>query len=212
MLSHLDCIIFPDRCEVIEVIPSQRYVYPIFKNGQSSLLTATKQNNWNIFLNEKIKKINSIDVFVRNPVERLTSGISSFILTTIRDHPDLDVNTVNWFAENYLYLNRHYAPQFLWLVNLARYTHIECVLNFLEISDIKTVTDVHERPFKKIPVNTHIANNEMYQRIDQVLMDSVGSSMTFAQLVKQIQHKDKHAYEWVIGRSQRILKPTYALS
>jgi len=52
----------------------------------------------------------------------------------------------------------------------------------------------------------------MYQRIDQVLMDSVGSSMTFAQLVKQIQHKDKHAYEWVIGRSQRILKPTYALS
>jgi len=212
MLSHLDCIIFPDRCEVIEVIPSQRYVYPIFKNGQSSLFTATKQNNWNIFLNEKIKKINSIDVFVRDPVERLVSGISSFIQTTVRDHPDLDVKTVNWFAENYLYLNRHYAPQFLWLVNLARYTHIECVLNFLDMSDIKTVTDVHEQPFKKLPVNTHIPNNEMYQRIDQVMVDSIGSSLTFAQLVKQIQHKDKHAYEWVIGRSQRILKPTYVLS
>lgn len=212
MLSHLDCIIFPDRCEVIEVIPSQRYVYPIFKNAQSSLLTATKQNNWNIFLNEKIKKINSIDVFVRDPAERLASGISSFILTTVRDHPDLDANTVNWFAENYLYLNRHYAPQFLWLVNLARYTHIECVLNFLDMSDIKTVTDVHEQPFKKLPVNTHIPNNEMYQRIDQVLVDSIGSSLTFTQLVKQIQHKDKHAYEWVIGRSQRILKPTYVLS
>jgi hypothetical protein len=212
MLSHLDCIIFPDRCEVIEVIPSQRYVYPIFKNGQSSLLTATKQNNWNIFLNEKIKKINSIDVFVRDPVERLASGISSFIQTTVRDHPDLDVKTVNWFAENYLYLNRHYAPQFLWLVNLARYTHIECVLNFLDMSDIKTVTDIHEQPFKKLPVNTHILNNEMYQRIDQVLIDSIGSSLTFTQLIKQIQHKDKHAYEWVIGRSQRILKPTYVLS
>jgi len=212
MLSHLDCIIFPDRCEVIEVIPSQRYVYPIFKNGQSSLLTATKQNNWNIFLNEKIKKINSIDVFVRDPVERLASGISSFIQTTVRDHPDLDVKTVNWFAENYLYLNRHYAPQFLWLVNLARYTHIECVLNFLDMSDIKTVTDVHEQPFKKLPVNIHIPNNEMYKRIDQVLVDSIGSELTFAQLVKQIQQKDKHAYEWVIGRSQRILKPTYVLS
>jgi hypothetical protein len=212
MLSHLDCIIFPDRCEVIEVIPSQRYVYPIFKNAQSSLLTATKQNNWNIFLNEKIKKINSIDVFIRDPVERLTSGISSFIQTTVRDHPELDVNTVNWFAENYLYLNRHYAPQFLWLVNLARYTHIECVLNFLDMSNIKTVTDVHEQPFKKLPVNTHIPNNEMYQRIDQVLIDSIGSSLTFTQLVKQIQHKDVHAYEWVIGRSQRILNPTYVLS
>jgi hypothetical protein len=186
-------------------------VYPIFKNGQSSLLTTTKQRNWNIFLNEKIKKINSIDVFVRDPVERLASGISSFIQTTVRDHPDLDVDTVNWFAENYLYLNRHYAPQFLWLVNLARYTHIECVLNFLDMSDIKTVTDVHEQPFKKLPVNTHIPNNEMYQRIDQVLIDSIGSSLTFTQLVNQIRHKDKHAYEWVIGRSQRILKPTYVL-
>ena len=212
MLSHLDCIIFPDRCEVIEVIPSQRYVYPIFKNGQSSLLTATRRNKWNIFLNEKIARIGTIDVFVRDPIERLKSGISSFIQTTVRDHPDLDTHTVNWFAENYLHLNRHYAPQFSWLVNLARYTHIECVLNFLDMRDLKTVTDVHERPFKKIPVNTHIPCNEMYQRIDQILVDSIGSSMTFAQLVKQIQHKDMHAYDWVIGRSQRILKPTYVLS
>jgi UDP-N-acetyl-D-mannosaminuronic acid transferase (WecB/TagA/CpsF family) len=80
------------------------------------------------------------------------------------------------------------------------------------MSDIKTVTDVYEQPFKKLPVNTQIANNEMYQRIDQVLVDSIGSSMTFTQLVKQIQHKDVHAYDWVIGRSQRILKPTYVLS
>jgi hypothetical protein len=211
MLSHLDCIIFPDRCEVIEVIPSQRYVYPIFKNGQSSLWTATKQNNWNIFLNEKIKKINSIDVFVRDPVDRLASGISSFIQTTVRDHPALDAHTVNWFAENYLYLNRHYAPQFLWLVNLARYMHPECVLNFLAMSDLKTVTDIHKQPFKKLTVNTQIPSNEMYQRIDQILFDSIGSSMTFTQLVKYIQHKDVHAYDWVVGRSHRILKPTYVL-
>jgi len=211
MLSHLDSIIFPDRCEVIEIIPSQRYVYPIFKNGQSSSLTATKQNNWNILLNEKIKKINSIDVFVRDPAERLASGMSSFIQTTVRDHPELDARTVNWFAENYLYLNRHYAPQFLWLVNLARYMNPDCVLNFLGMDDLKTVTDVHKLPFKKLTVNTQIPNNEMYQRIDQILIDSIGTSVTFAQLVKHIQQKDAHAYDWVIGRSQRILNPTYVL-
>ena len=212
MLSHLDCIIFPDRCEVIEVIPTQRYVYPIFKNGQSSLMIATKQNNWNIFLNEKIKKINSIDVFVRDPIERLASGISSFIQTTVRDHPDLDIHTVNWFAENYLYLNRHYAPQFLWLVNLARYMHPECVLNFFDMNDLKTVTDIHKQPFKKLPVNIQILSNEMYERIDQILVDSIGTSITFSQLIKHIKNKDVPAYDWVIGRSQRILKPTYVLS
>ena len=175
-------------------------------------MTATKQNSWNIFLNEKIKKINSIDVFVRDPVERLASGISSFIQTTVRDRPDLDAHTVNWFAENYLYLNRHYAPQFLWLVNLARYMDPECVLNFLGMPDLKTVTDIHRQPFKKLTVNTQIPSNEMYQRIDQILVDSIGSSMTFTQLVKHIQSKDISAYNWVIGRSQRILKPTYVLS
>ena len=30
MLSQLDNIIFPDRCEVLEVAP-QRFVYPIIK-------------------------------------------------------------------------------------------------------------------------------------------------------------------------------------
>ena len=211
MLSHLDCIIFPDRCEVIEVIPSQRYVYPIFKNGQSSLLDTAKQNSWAIFLNEKIKKLNSIDVFVRDPEQRLASGISSFVQTIVRDHPGLDAGTVNWFAENYLHLNRHYAPQFSWLVNLARYMNSECVLNFLSMEDLKTVTDIHKQPFKKSSVNT-LPNNEMYQRIDQLLVDSVGKSMTFEQLIQHIQQQDAHAYDWVIGRSQRILKPTYVLS
>lgn len=212
MLSHLDCIIFPDRCEVIEVTPSQRYVYPIFKNGQSSLMIEAKKNNWKICLNEQIKKINSIDIFLREPEERLASGISSFILTTLRDTPDLDQTTVQWFAENYLYLNRHYAPQFSWIINLARYTNPDCVLNFLSMDDMNTVTSLHKRPFRQLNLTTQLKNKEMYQRIDQVLFDCIGQSITFKELIKHIQTVDSCAYEWVIGRSQRILKPTYVLS
>ena len=212
MLSHLDCIIYPERCEVIEVVPSQRYVYPIFKNGQSSLLDTAKAHSWRILLNEQIKRVNSIDVFIRNPEERLASGLSSFVTTTVRDYPDLDQSTVKWFAENYLFLNRHYAPQFSWLVNLARYTDPECQLNFLGMDELNTVTDIHKQPFEKLSVNSALPNAEMYQRIDQVLLDCVGSSMTFSQLVQHIQQTDRHAYDWVIGRSQRILKPTYVLS
>jgi hypothetical protein len=212
MLSHLDCIIFPDRCEVIEVLPSQRYVYPIFKNGQSSLKAETHKNNWKIYLNEQIKKLNNIDIFLRDPTDRLASGISSFIQTTIRDNPELDYNTVKWFAENYLHLNRHYAPQFSWIVNLTRYTHSDCILNFLSMDNINTITDFYKRPFDRLAVNTQLKNNEMYQRIDQVLFECIGSSMTFGQLLSHIKHKDNCAYDWVIGRSQRILNPTYALS
>lgn len=212
MLSHLDCIIFPDRCEVIEVVPSQRYVYPIFKNGQSSLLIALKQNHWKMLLNDQIKKLSNIDVFVREPNERLASGINSFVQSTIRDHPDLDFHTVNWFAENYLFLNRHYATQFSWLVNLSRYMNPQCKLNFLHMDELETITKIHDQPFEKVTLNTQISNSEMYQRIDQVLYESVGSSMTFAELVNKIKMQDQHAYDWVVGRSQRILEPIYALS
>jgi hypothetical protein len=211
MLSNLDSIIFPDRCEVIEVVPSQRYVYPIFKNGQSSLMVEAKKSNWKIYLNEQIKKINGIDIFLRDPEERLVSGLSSFVLTTLRDNPNLDQATVQWFAENYLYLNRHYAPQFLWLVNLARYIDPDCVLNFLSMNDIDTVTSLHEQSFVKLNLTTQLKNKEMYQRIDNVLFDSIGTSMTFGQLVKHIQKTDTCAYDWVIGRSQRILNSTYVL-
>ena len=211
MLSHLDCIIFPDRCEVFEVTSSQRYVYPIFKNGQSSLLASAKQHSWRICLNEQIKKINSIDVFLRDPQERLASGISSFIQTTLRDNPELDSKTVSWFAKNYLYLNRHYSPQFSWLVNLARYTNENCMLNLLGMDDLKTITDFNKRPFDRLSVDVQLTDNQMYQRVDNVLIDCIGQSMTFAQLIKHIQKTDAHAYDWVVGRSQRILNPTYVL-
>ncbi len=211
MLSHLDCIIFPDRCEVIEVIPSQRYVYPIFKNGQSSLKDQTHKSKWKIYLNNQIRKINNIDIFLRDPAQRFESGVSSFIQTTLRDNPDLDIHTVKWFAENYLHLDRHYAPQFSWIVNLARYTHPDCVLNFLSMDHIKTITEFHAKPFEQLSVNTQLKNNEMYQRIDQTLFECIGLSMTFGQLVAHVKHKDNCAYDWVIGRSQRILNPIYAL-
>ena len=188
MLSHLDRIIFPDRCEVIEVIPSQRYVYPIFKNGRSSLYITAEKNNWRIRLNDQIKKINNIDIILRNPQERLISGINTFVQMTIRDNLSLDKNTVQWFAQNYLYLNRHYCSQFVWLVNLARYLDVNATLNFLSMADINTITPLNKQPVAIPATNELIAeihqiqNNEMYQRIDAVIFECIGQSLTFKEL------------------------------
>jgi hypothetical protein len=219
MLSYLDRIIFPDRCEVIEVIPSQRYVYPIFKNGKSSLDFAIIENNWRIRLNDQIKKINSIDVILRNPKERLVSGINTFIQHTLRDNPGLDKRTVHWFAQNYLYLNRHYCSQFIWLVNLARYLNSDAKLNFLSMNDLGTITKFDEKPYgieqadeTLIAQVNQIKNNEMYQRIDMIIFGCIGQSLTFGQLLQHIKNSDVEAYEYVIGYAQQILKSTYALS
>ena len=219
MLSHLDRILFPDRCEVVEVIPSQRYVYVIFKNGRSSLYDATKQNNWQIRLNDQIKKINSIDVILRNPQKRLISGINTYIQHTLRDNPTLDPSTVEWFALNYHSLNRHYTSQFVWLVNLARYLNPNAKLNFLPMAAIGEITGRDTKPEGVLPVSAElteqvllITHNEMYQRIDTVIFECIGQSLTFKELLQQINTVDPDAYKYVIEYAQQILNPTYVLS
>jgi hypothetical protein len=219
MLSHLDRIIFPDRCEVLEVVPSQRYVYVIFKNGHSSFHCYKMTNPCRIITNQQIQKLNNIDVIVRDPQDRLVSGINTFIQHTVRDNPDLDPPTVEWFALNYLSLNRHYASQFSWLLNLARYLDSNTTLNFLPMSAVGDITGFNRKPYGVQPSSKELINQinllthkEMYQRIDAVIFGCIGQSMTFTKLLQHIKTVDSPAYEYVIGHAQQILNPTYALS
>jgi len=219
MLSHLDRIIFPDRCEVLEVVPSQRYVYVIFKNGHSSFGAFEIKNPGRVVVNQQIQKLTNIDVIVRDPQDRLVSGINTFIQHTVRDNPDLDPPTVEWFALNYLSLNRHYASQFSWILNLARYSDPNTTLNFLPMSAVGDITGLDRKPLGVQPASKELINQinllkhkEMYQRIDAVIFGCIGQSMTFAQLLQHIKIIDSPAYEYVIGHAQQILNPTYVLS
>ena len=219
MLSHLDRVLFPDRCEVIEIIPSQRYVYPIFKNGSSSLRIAARKNNWRIKINEQITQLTEIDVVVRHPLERFISGINTDVQMTSRDNPTLDPATILWFAKNYLFLNRHYCPQLYWILHLSTYTKSNARLNFIGMDGIESITSLHIPPNDIDPVTLEIReqllnlkNNEMYLRIDEIIFDCIGQSLTVEQLIQNIKKFDIDAYNYVIGYSQKILNPTYVLS
>jgi hypothetical protein len=219
MLSYLDRILFPDRCEVIELEPSQRYVYVIFKNGYSSFSSYRLKNNCRILINQQIQKLNNIDIVIRNPQERLISGINTFVQYTLRNNSGLDPSTVEWFAQNYLHLNRHYCTQFSWLLNLARYLDTNTKLNFLSMADIDTITGLNKKPVgiteapdELINQIAVIKNNEMYHRLDMAVFECIGQRLTFSELLKHIKNSDPDAYNYVIGYAQQILSPTYVLS
>ena len=219
MLSNLDRILFPDRCEVREIISSQRYVYVIFKNGHSSINVSRLTDPQRIYINEQIKKLNSIEVIIRNPKDRLLSGINTFIQHTLRDNPGLDKNTVEWFALNYLSLDRHYASQFVWLLHLARYLNPDAILNLLPMSAVGEITGKNIKPDGVVQADSalvekisSIKNNEMYQRIDAVIFNCVGQSLTWQEILQKIKTADPTAYEYVVEYSQQILNPTYVLS
>ena len=200
MLSRIDDIIYPNRCEVIEFMNPQRFVYPIFKNGRSSLLYYSLTNNLKTLVNQQIGKCNTIDVILRNPQERFVSGINTFVFNTKRDNPKLDIDTILYFVENYLFLNRHYAPQLAWLINLSKYTSAKLSLHNLDF--VTEITGIDLKPageqkilpvdaIKRLENNLH---NEMYIRLDNLLLDLIGQTLTFKEILSYLKVKDPTAY------------------
>lgn len=200
MLSRLDEIIYPNRCEVIQ-LASQRFFYPIYKNGSSSVAEYARQQGYKILLNQQLSRISSIDVVLRNPQERFISGIKTFVYLTKADNPTLDAGTILWFAENYLFLNRHYAPQLSWLINLNKYTKAK--IKFHSMADLHQFTPLNIKPFEDSTlINDEIINrlsnnihNEMYQRLDTLLLDLLGQELTFREVLAYLESKDKFAFQ-----------------
>jgi len=201
MLSRLDDIIYPNRCEVIEIEASRRYIYPIFKNGSSSLYEHARQNKCKILLNNQIKRISKIDVILRDPIQRFLSGFNTYVFNTKRDNPQLDVDTIIYFAEEYLFLNRHYAPQLSWIVNLSKYINNNTILKLNNMESMSNFTNISIKPIeanmlsdKVIDRLTNNLHNEMYQRLDRCLLELVGQEITFSDILTYLRNQDPKAY------------------
>jgi hypothetical protein len=211
MFSEIDKTIFPNNCEVLEIIPSQLYVYPIFKNGSSSLVESIPDFDWKIINQDNIHLIqHPITVFLRDPKERFISGVNTFLQHCHRDYQNLDTRTILFFVEKYLFLNRHYAPQFFWLMNLARYTSMP--LNFCDITDISKLTPVHSRAEIKPPTQEFLTNIkdfpwkklEVYFLLDQLLIERIGQQLTFLELVDDIKQTHNYLYKLVFDHTHSI--------
>ena len=201
MLSRIDDIIYPNRCEVIEFKDLQRFVYPIFKNGSSSLTEYARQQGYKTLLNEQIKRISIIDVVLRDPMDRFLSGFNSYVYNTKTENPNLDLNTIIYFAETYLFLNRHYAPQLSWILNLSKYTNNQAVLHLHDMSSLNKFTPLsiksNETNMLSPEVIDRLKNNihnEMYQRLDNLLLELVGKNVTVDEILVYLKSQDPIAY------------------
>lgn len=108
--------LFTTDCCVI-LFDDNSAVYPIFKNGQTSLFNYAKRKKLKILKNKEISKLEIIKVFLREPIERFVSGIHTVIeLEKIKNIESFlkDIETFKTY-------NRHFIPQFYWLVHLFKY-------------------------------------------------------------------------------------------
>lgn len=214
MFSPVDTTIFPDNCEVIK-LTSQLFVFPIMKNGSSSFYWQIANGlapTWKIISNDAIGEITSpLTVFIRPPRERFVSGVNTYLHLLTRDHPTLDQNTLLWVVDNYLFLDRHYCPQFFWLINLSRYCRDDTLLDLKAMSDLDKFAGInHDADVPPIsPIFESKIKNfnwnrlELYFYLDQIVYDLIGQTLTYQQILDKIKECPE-LYSLVFERSKRI--------
>lgn len=196
MLSYLDPILFPDECEVLQ-LPNGRCIYPIYKNGSSSL------HRMNLPVLQNIADLKEIDVLIREPYERFLSGVNTFIKNL---DAGLDKTTILYFVKNYLFLNRHYCPQFFWLVNLQRFSKAKIrLLPFLEINSIteyKQNTSIENYKSLGIEFNNKV---DFYLQLDKVLYyDLINQTLDFQEIIQYLKINYLEVYTETITRSKNL--------
>ena len=196
MLSYLDPIIFPDDCEVLE-LPNNRYIYPIYKNGSSSL------HQMNLPRVNSFDNIAVIDVLIREPKQRFLSGVSTY-LNNLDD--SLDKDTALYFVKNYLFLNRHFCPQFYWLVNLRRFTKSK--IRLLPFESINNITNINQNksPENYTDLDKYFGDKvEFYLQLDKVLYyDLINQTVSFEQILDSIESDYFELHKEVIQRSREL--------
>lgn len=198
MISQIDNFIFPDQCEVLEMGP-QRYVYPIFKNGSTSL---GREANRVIDIDE-LQKIDLVDVYVRDPYDRFLSGVQTYLSHNTHLHRE----TVLHFISEHLFLNRHFCPQFHWLVNLQRHSRVN--MRLMPMEQISEVTSMVKNQNPRDPdLEEYFSRNlkvHFYLQLDKVLTENlIGQTVNMQEIIREIENKYPKVYDETIGRTLRI--------
>jgi hypothetical protein len=94
--------LFLADCEVIK-FSSSLNIYPIYKNGRSSLTQYAEKNNLPIIKNKEISLLDNITIYIRDPLSRFVSGVHTF-----------------FYLNNFLSNNRGVTLRiFVYLLNLS---------------------------------------------------------------------------------------------
>ena len=135
--------LFNTDCTVIDI--GSHTVYPIFRVGYTSLMSDADQT----YTNKQISKCEHIDIIIRNPVDRFVSGVNEYCRQN-----SLDVKKTWRLIKQEKLVDRHFAPQYIWLIHLHRFYKGTVTLKpFGYISEI---------------TQQHLRANESHQHVDPV--------------------------------------------
>lgn len=175
MFKHWQKLLQTD-CVVASV--NGNIVYPIFRVGSTSLLESADAR----FVNKEISQLEHISVFLREPEERFVSGLNKYCW-----QHSLDINSAwNDVSEGKL-IDRHFAPQYIWLTHLSLFYKGKVLLR--PFSEIKEITDRHfisvaDRGRKK----TQVPIIHSFVDIDKRLLKYLKNEIVLPDLLKEFKN------------------------
>lgn len=203
MFNPISLELFQGDCRVVYMPSCNQWIYWIQKNGSSSLLMEYRKHNRPIKINDEIKDIDEIHVYIRNPKSRFISGVNTFLQFLVRDNPGIDIDTAIWFIKKYKFLNSHYMPQIYWMLKLSKYITPKTVFCFHDSDELFRVTPYKESP-DVLPATPELANKildndiEFWFYVDQILHDLKGSSkLSWQQLLDHYQINHPRAWKFL---------------
>ena len=108
MLTHWRTLLDTD-CRVVVI--GDNVLYPIFKNGSTSLFADADR----VLTNEHISA-EDIVVFIRDPEQRFVKGVNQYCAFN-----ELDVEETYQRIRAGDLMDRHFVPQWIWLLHLYKY-------------------------------------------------------------------------------------------
>lgn len=215
MYSQIDRIIFPNWCEVYQTAPHQ-YVYPIFKNASSLIRRKQKQYGWKILVNEQLKKLTQIEIYLRDPFERYVSGVNSYIQWQVDKEPGTNQHTLLKFINDFPFIDRHFCPQYYWLCNLARYTDRDCEFLIKPLSDVGKIVDgefhrPHTQNGRLLGEMEHMRENK-FLMLDSIVMNKfMNQSATMKDINQHFKHDHTELYKDIFKTNNDIASQWTAL-
>jgi hypothetical protein len=198
MLSYIDPILFPDECEILEISP-MNYVYPIFKNGSSGL----RETAIRTLTADQIRKLGNVNIYLRDPFERYVSGVQTYL----RYNPHLDRTTALSMIDQYLFLDRHFALQFHWIVNLQRFAD-DLWMTFLPMSELNdNINETWNTISRDETLIEYFSNNkklQFYLMLDKILLDFIGQPSKMTMILAHIKVEYPELYAEIIQRSRNL--------
>ncbi len=161
--------LFSTDCTVVEI--KGQYIYPIFKNGSSSIMKEAGE----VLVNDQIAHCDNINIFIRDPEQRFISGINEYC-----ERNNLDLQPTLKLVEQDVLTDRHFSPQWTWILHLSK--HYKANVTLRPFSDIKQFCGRHSN--RRNTAVKQITPVDKYVRHDKALLKHLGETVNIGKLIR----------------------------